>query len=763
MNLTNRTHEVVNIMTLVRAIRKLFVIETDDLATFEKLVAFCSEDLNGIRTLILLNDESLFSENTIALVKTHDPDAILNYSKASNESLYSRFRTKIVTTNHRPRELQPFRTHLATVQEYPAVLRNMFAYQGKNLTLDDTLYAVIGASGGDKQEKDESALRTIDELCFAVNCGVVSPTFFDMREFGVFRDLRIQSVTSYSQLIDAIRNEDTFIQISTHFAGNGTTGSIWEVDHNVDRPFDDGATAVIGPANDLRALTYFWNERASNERSKIVWLPVERFEDYSDVLTDFEQYCLFEPTEPSAKLDELKKMLSLKKRLDSSTYHFPGLIFSDSFSHTQVVQRTGPQISISHPAGKLFSRMSHYMFEVRGLKEGVWPVSAALGEMFLAKHSKIASSYFGSRICRTGFATSTGQFNVFEDEDLFVNLVVPEERQMFATLFHDYNVGITETRGTKVIDRIINLLGGVDHLDIFANRDIFELLVKLTPRRTDRIVNHLLKQLPPDASDTSHGTLLRSLVDLPSLVAPKAVAADELEQHVAGGVKDKSSFYDHVEDLYRKKVLLRGKSFRCLQCDGDLWFPFENIGAVNKCYRCDHIVTIPTYRHNRALTDSFRVNELVASAVDQGVLPVLLTLHFLNEQKFIAPKYLYNCEIEVEGKPQLKGETDLIFTLGRKVGLGEIKADRGFDLPQVDKLVGLGTQVDVDVLVFSTLKPRASDEVQSLYAHLAHQQLPCLALILSEEVLFPKGESASITKLFEVRPDNTLLKGPLVV
>jgi hypothetical protein len=210
-------------------------------------------------------------------------------------------------------------------------------------------------------------------------------------------------------------------------------------------------------------------------------------------------------------------------------------------------------------------------------------------------------------------------------------------------------------------------------------------------------------------------------------------------------------------------VLLRGKSFRCPQCEGELWFAFENIGTENKCYRCDHVVTIPTYRNNRALTDSFRVNELVASAVDQGVLPVLLTLHFLNSQKFIAPKYLYNCEFEVDGKPQLKGEADLIFTLGRKVGLAEVKADRGFDLTQVNKLVELGTQVDVDVLVFSTLKPRASDEVQSLYAHLARQQLPCLALILSEEVLFPKGESASITKLFEVRPDNTLLKGPLVV
>jgi hypothetical protein len=584
-----------------------------------------------------------------------------------------------------------------------------------------------------------------------------------MGKFGVFRNLRIKSVTSYRQLIDAIRNEDAFLQISTYFAGNGTTQSIWEVDHNVDASFQDRVTAIIGAANDLRALTYFWNERASNERSKFVWLPIERFGEYSDLIADFDQYCLFEPTEPRANPTDLKGTLSAKMRLETSNYYFPGLIFSDSFSHTQIVQRTGPELLISHPAEKLFSRMSQYMFEVRGLKEGVWPISAALGEMFLAKHSRIASSYFGSRICRSGFATSTGQFNVFEDEDLFVNLVVPQEREMFVTLFRDHNIGITETNGTKVIDRIINLLGGVDNIDILANRDIFELLVKLTPRRTDRIVKHILKGLPPDTSDKTLAALLHNLSDLPSLVAPTAVPADELEQHVIGGVQDKSSFYTHIEELYRKKVLLRGKSFKCPQCEGELWFAFENIGAENRCYRCDHAVNIPTYRNNRALTDSFRVNELVVSAVDQGVLPVLLTLHFLNQQKFIAPKYLYNYEFEADGNPLLKGEADLIFTLGRKLGLGEIKADRGFEVAQVDKLIELATQASADLLVFSTLKRRSSVEVQSLHAHLAGQQLSLLALILTEEALFRGGEPASIAKFFEVLTDNTFLKGPVII
>jgi hypothetical protein len=754
-------NEIVNVMTLVRPIRKLFVIEDGDLSTFVKLVDYCSEDLNGIRTLILLNDERLFSESTVALVTTHDPDVILNYSKASNESLYERYRTKVIRPTHGPRELQPYRTHLATVQQYPAVLRNMFAYQGKNLALDETTYALVRPTEENGHDNDASLSRTVEELCFAVNCGSVSADFFDMRKFGVFRDVQIESLSAFPQLVNAVLNDDSFIQLSTYFAGNGTSQSIWEVDHNVPRYFQDKSTVIIGAGNDLKSLTYFWNERASFERTKIVWLPAERADAYSALLDDFDHYCLFES---AGNNEQLEKALSLKTRIDTSIYYFPGIIFSDSFSNMQIIQRRDQQISISHPSEKLFSRMSHYMFEVRGLRESVWPVNEALGEMFLAKHSKIASSYFGSRIGRTGFSTSTGQFNVFEDEDLFVDLVIPDEREMFKTLFQDHKLTITETRGTKVIDRIISLVGGIEHLDVFANREIFELLVKLTPRRTDRIVKQLLKQLPADLGDTNVRELIsRNMSDLPGLTAPKAVAADELEQHVVGGLKDKASFYSHVEKLYQNKVLLRGKSFICRQCDGELWFTFENISAENKCYRCGHLVNIPTFLNNRALTDSFRVNELVVSAVDQGVLPVLLTLYLLNKQRFIAPKYLYNCEFTVGDKSQCQGEVDLIFTLGRIIGLGEIKADRGFEFSQVDRLVDLAAQIDARVLVFSTLKSRSSQEVKSLQSHLQNRKIASLAMILCQEVLFAGNESISIPKFFEVHPDNSFLTGPVVV
>lgn len=735
-NANQKMSGLINVMTLVRPIRKLFVIEDGDISTFARLVAFCSEDMNGIRTLILINDERLFSENTIALVHSHDPDVILNYSQASDQALYDCFRILVRRMNRSPRELRSYKTHLAMVQQYPAVLQNMFAYQGKDLKLDDTTYAVIRGDGKEKDDEDEdSALpSTPEELSFTINCGSVGGGFLKLREFGVFRDLKIAPPTTWQQLIAAVHADDLFIQLSTHFVGNGTLSSIWEIDHNLDQSFYDKRTVIIGSCNDLKSLTYFWNERASYERCKIVWLPAEAADAYMGLLSDFDHYCLFDS---AADISPLQRVLATKTKVDGSVYYFPEMLFSDSFSATQVLQQSGPRIQLSHPAAKLFSRMSHYMFEVRGLAEVVWPVSAALGEMFISEHSKTGSHYFGSRISKSGFATSTGQFNVFEDEDLFVNLILPDKGAMFKEFFRDHQLELRETRGTKVIDRIISLVGGVYNLEVFAHQEIFELLVKLTPRRTERIIKELQKNT---SSDLSGANLKSLLTNLPGLTAPRAVAADELEG-----------------------VLLRGKSFSCPQCGGQLWFALENIKAENKCYRCDHPVTIPAYQDNRALADSFRVNELILNAVDQGVLPVLLTLYFLARQRFVAQKYIYDCEVAVEGESQCFGELDIIFTLGRIVGVGEVKADRGFETEQVDRLIEIAKKVRAGVLLFSTLKPRASNEVKTLFDYLKARQLSVPAIILPREALFVSQKLIDISKVFEVGKDNRFFSGPVVL
>jgi hypothetical protein len=137
--------------------------------------------------------------------------------------------------------------------------------------------------------------------------------------------------------------------------------------------------------------------------------------------------------------------------------------------------------------------------------------------------------------------------------------------------------------------------------------------------------------------------------------------------------------------------------------------------------------------------------------VDQGVLPVLLTLVFLSRQRFFNKTYLYDCEVRSAGDAPLLAELDVMFTLGRYFGVGEVKADRGFDLLQVDRLLEVASRVRADILLFSTQRPRESEEVKTLVEHLATRSLSIPAFVIPGEVLFC-DELIDITKYFELQP-----------
>jgi hypothetical protein len=96
------------------------------------------------------------------------------------------------------------------------------------------------------------------------------------------------------------------------------------------------------------------------------------------------------------------------------------------------------------------------------------------------------------------------------------------------------------------------------------------------------------------------------------------------------------------------------------------------------------------------------------------------------------------------------------------IGVGEIKANRGFPIEQVNRLIEIGKRIRAGFLLFSTLKERSSTEVKELYEHLQQHQLSMPALILPGEVLFVADKPVNISKYFEVR-NNQFFAGPVVL
>jgi hypothetical protein len=158
-----------------------------------------------------------------------------------------------------------------------------------------------------------------------------------------------------------------------------------------------------------------------------------------------------------------------------------------------------------------------------------------------------------------------------------------------------------------------------------------------------------------------------------------------------------------------------------------------------KCYCCGNSVILPILIGSATLEDSFKLNELICNVVDQGILPLLLTTSFLFRQRFCGKRFIFNNKICDENSRKQLAEVDIIFTLGKLIGIVEVKADRGFeDHGQIDRLLDISERINADLILFSTIKSKYSEEVQELVRYLETKETDTSIFILPKEVLFEK-------------------------
>ena len=746
---------IATIETVIRPIKKLFVIDPNDRQGFISFIKISSGDMNGIGNLILLNDVNLFGENTVTFVRRYDPDVILNYSSREDGDFYDCYRTRVRNNRGQGFTIHTtYQTPLGYFQNMPPGVLAMGKFLGESVDFTGEVWAVT-------ERPDQEP--TLEELLFSIHCGRVDGELIEDLKHGLFRQVIVNSVATREQFLIPVNDRGSnFLHLPAQLPSGGVSSSIYDVNYNPAQYFIDKPTVIFGAAGELSSMAYFWNTRATYPGNKTVWMPAELAESYQDLIAGCGYFCSF--VDDIRERPSLKPLLEKMKEVDCTKYYFPVYHDWDAFKHLQNVPVVDGRLSVSHPAEKTFSGITVYaMLEVRGVEETLLPTGHALGEMFIDEHVRDSSHYVTTRISKRGLATSVSRLDFLTEEDLFIEVRIPDERAIFRTLFKDHGMQLTETKGSKVINQVINLAGGLGDLATLLDPHIHSLLVNLTPQRIGRIVREVTRELTPELSDARlHELLARNFETLTVIHSNKTVNAGDLLSLAGGQVADRDRYYAQVQELYEKKILLRGKSFECPFCDGKLWIPLESIREENKCYRCHQSVRLPTFVKGIPLGDSYRLNELMINAVDQGVLPVLLTLVFLDRQRFFGSRFLYDCEIRTGDNSELLAEVDVLFTLGRRLGLGEVKADRGFDLRQADRLIEVAVRARADLLVFATQKERASEEVGALQQHLAAKQLNIPAFLIPREVLFAK-QPANLVKYFEVGRDNQHLLGPILL
>lgn len=165
-----------------------------------------------------------------------------------------------------------------------------------------------------------------------------------------------------------------------------------------------------------------------------------------------------------------------------------------------------------------------------------------------------------------------------------------------------------------------------------------------------------------------------------------------------------------VDDFVSKRVLIRGMEFRCGVCGLLRFYPFNTLDEEVQCPGCLSYLQPPS----RAPI-MFRLNELVARAVEQGSIPVALTHKFLKKLSSNQTLRLFGSEIV---KDELKIDVDYMTTYQGALVLAECKDFKQGVLPkekrnalqQLANLVKLAKRVNAPIVILSTLLPYPSSD-----------------------------------------------------
>lgn len=736
------------IRTRVRPVKKLFIVEKDDLKRLIEIIKIVSKEVAGLSNLIMTNDQLLFSENTIKFVNRHDPDIIINYSSCNDDRLSACFRLKTLSGKRRDTAIKHLSTPISIIDNVPYVL---------GLMLKERIRKYYSCF---EEKTDPFSLAVL------VNYGIIEKDYKGLFRGTVFERVKVFPITSLEKFFIKTEDiQDNFLNSSLDLANITDCSSIWHRDYNPNGYFKKNPTLIFGYKDDVRSIAYFWNMRATYPYNDSVWFPVELIQEAKQYFSHFTHYCNFTDSEIRKHLTEIGHLTEI----NGSQYYFNECLQEwDTFENFQNISIVDNRIRITHPFEKLFSRMGYnvnLMLDVDGLGELHLPKSCMIGDLFIDLPENKSFDYYFARTHKTSLSVYAESFEPFRNDPIIKEIKLPETIEIFQTFFNERKLEIKESSTTAIANQAVDLLGGYSGLTLLSNKFVFDLLVKIAPKRTDNLVRALLKKLDvtEDNKDEVADIIRRKISSMKTFNSYIVVDLDTIWSLMGLNKEQRKEQLSVIEELYRRKILLRGKGFSCPYCNSRLWYPLELIREENKCYGCNQQISIPIFEGDDELGDYFRLNELIATAVDQGILALLLTMNFLFRQRFYMKRFINNYEVYRSDGSEKLAEIDLIFTLGSKIGLCEVKADRGFQQKQMDRMLSIAGYIDADLLLFSTLKDRNSTEVRELFSYLSKQGLKVPAFILARDTLF-NNALIDIGSYFEVqRSDNEFRHGPIIV
>ncbi|EMX2853466.1 hypothetical protein OP862_05625 [Yersinia massiliensis] len=739
------------VTTKIRPIRKIFIIDENDIQTFFLIFNVLMKEIDGILNLILPVNEHLSSSRNKEFANRFDPDVILNYSKLDDVIISEYFNATVFNSSSQNYNVHKFGSPIFTFTNTPYLA-----------TKDPTLIPR-------KVYASSKIEFTPNSLLLALNYGVLDKrNYVDLKRMpSIFQEVTVSCVNELPDIKNNLFDNKIKYHNLTNEIGNAySSSSIYDINYNSQRYFTQKDTEYIfiSQPQDLNFILYFWNTRSTYSSAHLAWIPIDFIEQLIDIIN--------EKTTIVIPSDEYKgKIINLfpnNNYILADRYYFEGEKERwINFEHDQYLTTTSQEKLLTHPNEKTFSDIGFgggFAFEIRGPSEFLYPKKHFIGQEFCErKINSITFPEYFTRLSNKGLSIYFSHFSPYETSGVTQSFRLPTFENLLKSHFKYFNFVIKQTPKTYILEQLIKIMGGVSNSHLICEERVFNLLISLTPHtRTKQLIQKVLPEVENHSSQDELMAYIGTLKERGEIsLSSTVITMDKIINKLELKLEHRANFLPKLQDLYDKKILLRGKNFKCEHCSAMLWFPLDSFQRTNHCVECGNEVNIPIFIDGVIQSDHYKLNQLVARAIDQGQLSTLLLINYIYKQRY--NRFKYESNYEIFENDRLISDIDLFVKISNKLGLCECKSNSPFSEKQIDELINTAQTIGCDFIILSCLLDSTDIKIEGTVHYLKSKKLNIPVLIVTKSELF-NNDPQRIFKYFEVdRRTSEHFKGPIVI
>jgi len=262
----------------------------------------------------------------------------------------------------------------------------------------------------------------------------------------------------------------------------------------------------------------------------------------------------------------------------------------------------------------------------------------------------------------------------------------------------DLGFDVVSTREALDAEAILKRLSSLERLDVLASAKRLALLERLAPLSTRKLAQRLVAELRAAGETVAEEAIAERLGSMASFLELRGRTAADLASGIGGGGATKKEVLTLLPDLVAAGFVRRARDVVCPDCRYRTLLGLSEQAEIVRCQACEAQFALPVVDPGTTKEPDmiYRLDGLMARALSQDILPVLLTLRaFAKSRPALGSFAAWPGLVFAPRDGSRAVEVDLLVSFGASVFCCEVKKTaRTLKEVQLLDLLGICERLD---------------------------------------------------------------------